>query len=337
MPNKYVPLNDFPKSPYEIQVTQKIHYVIFWGLTGTILLLMQQIIFYTFDENSLFWTRVILVYMVYSLVPIFTILFSHKFKSMIYAINSQFEIDTNRLDYNNWANLEFNTIFSYKTLSAKLISLAICIGGDIVILATPNFHFQSLALNIIFLAMMQTGFVMAGHAGHMILHSLFFLAKLKASNIRTPFLTPPRIALSSISNFYTFASIMVLGMYSLHAFDLWLVSNSFSTAITIWLIMGSFFPLIMVIWSFSYTHLLMQKIKTHYIDTVNKQIQNSLKLIKKNFDNKHIEALNNLITIQTKVELTKTSPVDLGGTLTLMATILAPLIQIGLAVYQKAP
>ena len=283
------------------------------------------------NENRLLIFRLLFTYEFYTLVPIAIIYLSRKAESVFLNTSQYFKYDTKKEGAKNWINSEIQKITSYKTASSKLVAATICVGFDIILFLIPDFRLNSPILSLLILLSLQAGFIMGGHAGYVILSSLFFFSKFKIFKVEAPFLTPISIIVNPLSNLFYLAATIALFLYLMHDIALSFTPFVQSNAMAFWFTFGAFFPLIVFLWVFYQVHVLMQNIKIHYIGKINSQIQRLYSDLKNNLSKENTDTLRNLIEIQNQIEHSKTWQFNLSSLFTFVTTTALPIGQIVLS------
>jgi uncharacterized membrane protein len=149
-----------------------------------------------------------------------------------------------------------------------------------------------------------------------------------------PFFFLPHPAIQSLQSFCSTVAVLGTIAYFVLVIAVWGGPYGLSPVIQVWLFVLAFFPIVMLLWSFTQVHILTSSAKESHIRTINEQIQIALDRQVKAGDASSIDYLDKVMNVQARVQSVKEWPVWLQNVVPILIGLLAVVAQILVAVHQ---
>jgi hypothetical protein len=231
-----------------------------------------------------------------------------------------------------WLAARSERMFTLRTSGARLVVAIMTISSvaTTIAIGLPYHSFLSNALLVIGLLTLA---IMGSQGAYIILGAIVTLGEIVRRPIyKVPFFLLPHPAITGLYNFYLAIATAAALTYGMFALAAWQSPYGLSSGVLTWLYIAGFFPLSMFIWSFFQFRILVRKVKLEQIGQINQYIQTVLERFQTNVSKEDVEALDQMMEVQKKVQDLREWPFSLGSMLTLLVTLVLPIAQIAFEV-----
>jgi hypothetical protein len=311
----------------DFAIVRRLPYWINWILIGVIYHLIVTVVFILIGSNVLPIARGILTIVVFSGLPIAIIKFRNQFPQAFQNLKDVINISE---DFSLWIEKTTRLIFS---LSNKSIIFTFLITDIIIIAVVLSLNLpysqSEIILGILYL---QPLVVIGGHAVHIAIRLVMFLYSVSHAELCVPFNMPSNLSIQSAYRYYSQISIVGFLIYGSHYLTPIVSGYALTVPIMIWMTFIGFFPFLLFTFSIFQIHVLMNRIKDFHIEQVNIEIQKVFEGLQEKISHSDAETLEVLMKIQKNLESSRVWPISVEGFLTLIITMLAPFIQLIVAI-----
>lgn len=196
-----------------LMITRRIHPLVYWFTVSTLSFGLQEALLLLFHESGLFWVRFILTYAILVGIPVFTVMMSQSFDSVMHYLYSVLELPAENVT--GWIKDRENLLFSLETPVSKCIVVLTVIVADAPFIALGS-PFHSNPLGVFIFILFQLLFIFGGQAAYIVLASMYVLYQILRYPLKSSFYRPGRISTAPLSNTFSLTAMVILVFYVLH-------------------------------------------------------------------------------------------------------------------------
>lgn len=226
-------------------------------------------------------------------------------------------------DHAIWIDSKAQEIFFFKDKLSKFIMILILSTGFLGVLT--SFLRYSYGNDVVMLILSAVGVIpvgfIAGHAAYIILSLIKCLIELSKSPVFVPFYRLPNPSISKLQNYYSALSLITTFVYIHVLIGLQLSPVGFPPIIVTILAIGGFYPLVLFLFTFIFTHKIAQNIKQSHLNLINEEVQEALERALKGKSGTGYEILKQAMEVQDKVQNMREWPFELSGVITFTITL----------------
>ena len=312
-------------STYErIILFKRIPYWLYWPIVGLLGFILGEIALTLLNEEHFLITQALFGAGV-GLLPIVIISFAHQFEKATADLSGI--LWASDQEYAEWFIARKTRIFTLNSWVSKLVTAFVVIGALLTI-SWLGFPFKTLTANILAILGFIPLLIICGQGAYLLIVLLLTLREMVHLPPKVSFYLHPHPAIVRLQNSFSSASLIVTLAYICLVVSIWQGPYGFSLEMQIWLTILAFYPISMFFWSFFHVHILMLRVKNSHLETINREVNQTLEQVLKSRKNDDVERLEKLMGIQNKVQAMKEYPIEVQGALTFMATFTTLLIQI---------